>query len=103
MMPKSEIENFLEMVATSTCRIRAMDSTPVGSSDASWIRYQCKTDNSQAIIAIGEHRQLPNDNIVTISTDIRRLWRVTRLFGDLALVNAICRKAMDICGKPLDD
>ena len=102
-MPKSEVANFLHVVATSTCSVRAMDTMPIGSSDASWMRYQCNTENSQAIITIGEHCQLPNDSVVTISTDIRRLWRVTRIFGDSALVRAICRNAIDLGGKPMDD
>jgi hypothetical protein len=67
------------------------------------MRYQCNTEKSQAIITIGEHCQLPSDSVVTVSTDIRRLWRVTRIFGDLVLVNAICRNATDLRGKPLDD
>jgi hypothetical protein len=67
------------------------------------MRYQCNTENAQAIITIGEHCQLPNDSVVTVSTDIRRLWRVTRIFGDSVLVNAICRNATDLGGKPLDD
>jgi hypothetical protein len=103
MMPKSEVANFLHVVATSTCSVRAMDAMPIGSSDASWMRYQCNTENSQATITIGEQCQLPNDSVVTVSTDIRRLWRVTRIFGDSVLVNAICRNATDLGGKPLDD
>jgi hypothetical protein len=67
------------------------------------MRYQCNTENSQAIIAIGEHYQLPNDSDVTISTDIRQLWRVTRIFGDSALLNAICRNTIDLGGMPMDD
>jgi hypothetical protein len=67
------------------------------------MRYQCNTENSQATITIGEQFQLPNDSVVTVSTDIRRLWRVTRIFGDSVLVNAICRNATDLGGKPLDD
>ena len=101
-MPKTEIAIFLCAVATSTCSVRALDTIPIESSDASWMRYQCNTENSQAIIAIGEHCQLPNDSVVTISTDIRRLCWVTRIFGDLALVNAICRIAIDLGGKPMD-
>ena len=102
-MPKTEIAIFLYAVATSTCSVRALDTMPIESSNASWMRYQCNTENSQAIIAIGEHCQLPNDSVVTISTDIRRLCWVTRIFGDLALVNAICRIAIDLGGKPMDD
>jgi hypothetical protein len=67
------------------------------------MRYQCNTENSQAMIAIGEHCQLPNDSVVTISTDIRRLWRVTRIFGDSALVRAIGRNAIDLGATPMDD
>jgi len=55
------------------------------------------------MIAIGEHRQLPNDSVVTISTDIRRLWRVTRICGDSALVRAIGRNAIDLGATPTDD
>ena len=102
-MPKTEIAIFLYAVATSTCSVRALDTMPIESSNASWMRYQCNTENSQAIIAIGEHCQLPNDSVVTISTDIRRLCWVTRIFGDLALVNAIRRIAIDLGGKPMDD
>ena len=102
-MPKSEIANFLQMVATSTCSVLAMDTIPIESSDASWMRYQCNTANSQAVIAIGEHCQLPDDSVVTISTDICRLWRVARICGDSALVNAIRRTAIDLGGKPMDD
>jgi hypothetical protein len=102
-MPKSLVANFLQVVATSTCSVRAMDAMPIGSSDASWMRYQCNTENARAIITIGEHCQLPNDSVVTVSTDIRRIWRVTRIFGDSVLVNAICRNATDLGGKPLDD
>ena len=102
-MPKSEFANFLHVVATLTCSLRAMDTTPIGNSDASWMRYQCNEMNSQAIIAIGDHPQLPNDNVVTISTDVRRVCRITRLFGDAALVNAICRNALDLGGKPMED
>lgn len=100
VMPKCEIEHFLDGIATSTCRIQPMDSMPLGSFDAFWMRYQCNTENSQAIIAIAEHGRLPNAGVVTISTDIRRLWRITRLFGDSELVKAVCRKAMEFGGRP---
>lgn len=102
-MPKSEIANFLDAIATLTGSVRAMDTMPIGESNTSWMRYQCNAENSQAIITIGEHPQLPNENVVTISTDFRRLWRITRVLGDSALVNAVRLNAMELGGKPLDN
>ena len=102
-LPKTMIEQFLREVGTSSCTVCALDSTAIGTRDASWIRYQCDSGKSRAIVTIGEHLELPRENVVTISMDIRRLWRLMRIYGDVVLVHAICRDALKCGGKRFGD
>ena len=65
--------------------VRPMDAEPLVSPGARWWRFTCDSGSSRALLAIGEHDQLPNDVVVTVSTDLRRLPLVWRLLGDWRL------------------
>ncbi|MBX3416860.1 MAG: hypothetical protein KF851_04590 [Pirellulaceae bacterium] len=64
---------------------RATDRLP----DSTWHNYRCRVRDAIALITISEQQQLPGKILVSVSPDLRRLWRLTKLFGDFRLSIAI--------------
>jgi hypothetical protein len=66
---------------------RPVDELP----DSTWHNYRCRVQNAVALITVSEHRAMPGKLLVTVSTDLRRLWRLTKVAGDFRLSFAIAR------------
>jgi hypothetical protein len=70
---------------------RFVDTLP----DSTWHNYLCSRGKSVALLSISDHVQLPGKIVVTVSTDLRRIWRLSRLVGDFRLSFAVARVLRD--------
>ena len=57
--------------------------------DAIWRNYACSRGGAVALISISDHEGLPGKVVVTVSTDLRRIWRIPRWYADFRLSFAI--------------
>jgi len=80
-----------------------MDSIPVVSPGARSWRYVCDMETSRALLALSEHEQLPNDIVVTVSTDLRRLPFPWTLVRDWRLSRLLSNRLLDAGGQVIDD
>ena len=71
--------------------------------DSTWNNYRCTRGRSVALVSISEHERMPGRILVTVSTDLRRMWRLPRIYGDFQLALAIARIMRENGGTPLDD
>lgn len=102
--PKSERSRILDIVNPSgALDIRPMDSDPVDSPVARWWRYTCDNDSSRVVLAISEHERLPDNVVVTVSTDLRRLLLVWKLIGDWRLEHLLNGLLVNSGGKTTCD
>ncbi len=83
--------------------VHAMDVSPLVGGGGSWTRYKCETRNARAILVISEHPKLSGSIVVTISMDLRRLWRLMRIWYDNQLVRRISVEITKLGGKELED
>jgi len=94
--PVAARESVLGWVTASLgATIRQMERFVDTLPDSTWHNYLCSRGNSVALLSISDHVQLPGKIIVTVSTDLRRIWRLTRLVGDVRLSLAIARLLRD--------
>jgi hypothetical protein len=78
---------------------RFVDDVP----DSTWHNYSCSRGNAVALLSISDHVQLPGKIVVTVSTDLRRIRRLPRLFGDFRLSIAVARVLRENGGVPIED
>lgn len=71
------------------CSVESMERSTYQLQDSTWNNYRCLVGDAVALVSISEHKQLPGRIVVTVSTDLRRIWRLTRLIDDFRLANAI--------------
>jgi len=101
--PRTERLRILATVNPSgTLDIRSMDSTPVVSPSARWWRYVCDNEKSRAVLVLSEHEQLPNDVVVTVSTDLRRLPFFWTLLRDWRLSRLLSKRLLNAGGQLID-
>ena len=102
--PRAERFRILDIVNPSgTIDIRSMDSAPVVSPGARWWRYVCDMEKSRAVLAVSEHEQLPNDIVVTMSKDLRRLPFLWTLVRDWRLSRLLSNRLLNAGGHPIDE
>jgi hypothetical protein len=105
LLPKTERTKVLDVFDQfAGISIRTMDTAPLVDDDGgSWMRYECDRGNARALIALSDHQHLTDELLVTVSTDLRRLLRITRIWGDVQLVREIGAEIHGIGGKLLVD
>lgn len=62
--------------------VRPLSDEPLVSTAARYWRFSVDFGRSRALLCMAEHDELPNDLVVTVSTDLRRLPLVWRWPGD---------------------
>lgn len=90
MLPRSVWPQIPEMLSDSgTIAVQPIGDQPVKSDAAQWRRFTCRAGNATAITCVGEHQELPEWVVISISADLRRLLMVWRLPADLRLVRRL--------------
>ncbi len=82
--------------------VHPLGMVPLVSPDARWWRYTCSESSASVALAVSEHLQLPNQILVAVSADLRRLWRVRNLFGDIRLSRLLDSRLIAAGGVPID-
>lgn len=87
VLPRSMRPRIPEMVSESgAIAIQPMDIGPLTANGARWWRFTCNAGSARAFCCLGEHPERPDDIVITVSIDLRRLPMLWRVPGDWLLV-----------------
>lgn len=80
-----------------------MDNVPVSGPNARFWRFNCDFGSYRALVCVGEHCERPDDIVVTVSIDLRRLPLLWKLMGDWRLCRALSENIERAGAQPLVD
>ena len=104
VFPETANESVLAWLgAISDLRVDRMERFVDKLPDSTWHNYRCSLGRSVVLVSISEHSQMAGAILVTVSTDVRRVWRIARLFGDVRLARRIAAVLKRYGGTPLED
>ena len=90
-VPRALRSSVRRMLAESA-EVTSFDNVPIVANGVSWTRFACLKDRSVAIVAVGDTCPLGDFFWVAVSPDLRRMWRVWSIAGDIRLARLIARR-----------
>lgn len=101
-LPRQDQSRFLDQLELlNELAVKRFARDPFVADGACWSRFTVDQGQSRALVCVGEHQELPNDVVITVSIDLRRVLCFWRLLGDYFLGQQLSQILEQIGGRAL--